>query len=55
MIRRPDGTAISFIFNSLPTDYPSFFGDIIPALSQAADEVTTWPSDDLFQPAGSPA
>jgi N-acyl-D-amino-acid deacylase len=55
MIRRPDGTAISFLFNSLPTEYPSFFGDIIPALSQAADEVTTWPSDDLFQPAGSPA
>jgi N-acyl-D-amino-acid deacylase len=46
--RRPDGTAISFIFNSLPTDFPGFFGDIIPALTQTADGISTWPSFDLF-------
>lgn len=46
--RRPDGTAISFMFNALPTDYPGFFGDIIPALTQAADATSTWPTFDLF-------
>jgi N-acyl-D-amino-acid deacylase len=49
MIRRPDGTTISFVFNSLPTDYGSFFGDIISALTQTADNVQTWPAFDLFQ------
>ena len=49
IIRRPDGTAISFVFNSLPTDYPGFFGDIIPALTQTAAGIGTWPSFDLFE------
>jgi N-acyl-D-amino-acid deacylase len=48
MIRRPDGIAISFVFNSLPTTYPDFFGDIIAALNQTADEIANWPSFDLF-------
>ena len=48
IIRRPDGTAISFLFNSLPTDFPGFFGEIMPALNQTADGIATWPSHDLF-------
>jgi N-acyl-D-amino-acid deacylase len=51
--RRPDGTAISFLFNSLPTDYPGFFGEIIPALTQTANEISSWPSFDLFATSGS--
>jgi N-acyl-D-amino-acid deacylase len=49
IVRRTDGVAISFIFNSLPTDYGGFFGDIIPALTKAADEVQAWPAYNLFQ------
>ena len=49
MIRRPDGVTISFVFSSLPTDYTGFFGDITPALTQAADEIGSWPALDLFQ------
>jgi len=48
MIRRPDGTAISFVFNSLPTAYPEFFGGITSALNETADQVASWPSFDLF-------
>jgi hypothetical protein len=48
-MRRANGAGISFIFNSLPTDYGGFFGDIIPALITATDGVQTWPSHDLFQ------
>jgi N-acyl-D-amino-acid deacylase len=47
--RRPDGVATSFIFNSLPSDYGTFFGDIISALTQAVDAVQTWPAYDLFR------
>jgi CubicO group peptidase (beta-lactamase class C family) len=52
MIRRPDGTAISYVFNSLPTDFPGFFGDIIPALTRTADGIATWPAHDLFRSPG---
>jgi N-acyl-D-amino-acid deacylase len=47
--RRPDGVAISFIFNSLPSDYGRFFGDITAALTKTADAVENWPAFDLFQ------
>jgi len=49
MIRRPDGVTISFVFSSLPTDYETFFGDLIPALTQASDGIQNWPAFDLFQ------
>jgi N-acyl-D-amino-acid deacylase len=48
MIRRPDGIAISFVFNSLPTTYPDFFTGIISALSQAAGQISNWPTVDLL-------
>ena len=48
IVRRPDGTAISFIFNSLATDYAGFFGDVTPALSRTADAIPAWPTFDLF-------
>lgn len=48
IIRRPDGSAISFVFNSLPTDYSGFFGDIMPALNRTADGIAAWPASDLF-------
>jgi N-acyl-D-amino-acid deacylase len=46
--RRPDGTAMVFVFNSLPTDYAGFFGDVIPSLTQTADGISAWPTVDLF-------
>ena len=48
IIRRPDGTSISFVFNSLPTDYPTFFPALGDALKLAADAVQRWPAIDLF-------
>jgi N-acyl-D-amino-acid deacylase len=48
MIRRPDGVAISFVFNALPTAYSDFFNGIISALNQTAGEIARWPSNDLF-------
>jgi N-acyl-D-amino-acid deacylase len=32
LVRKPDGTALAFVFNSLPVDFGGFFGEIIPAL-----------------------
>jgi CubicO group peptidase (beta-lactamase class C family) len=48
MVRRPDGVTISFIFNSLPSDYGGFFGDVTPAITNAVNDVQTWPAYDLF-------
>jgi N-acyl-D-amino-acid deacylase len=55
IVRRPDGTAISFLFNSLPTDFPAFFGEITSALERAADGISTWPAHDLFSNPARPA
>jgi N-acyl-D-amino-acid deacylase len=49
IVRRPDGATISFIFNSLPSDYAKFFPDIGDPLMSAVDAVETWPTYDLFQ------
>jgi N-acyl-D-amino-acid deacylase len=32
LVRKPDGTALAFVFNSLPVDFGGFSGEIIPAL-----------------------
>jgi N-acyl-D-amino-acid deacylase len=48
IIRRPDGTSISFVFNALPTDYATFFPALGDALMKTADAVQSWPAGDLF-------
>ncbi len=47
LARRPDGVTIGIVFNSLPTDFVAFFGELVPALTRAADAVATWPVHDL--------
>lgn len=49
VVRKPGGTALAFSFNSLPQDYPSFFGDIIPAVQQLLATTTEWPETDQFE------
>lgn len=46
--RRPDGVALAFTFNSVPTEYLQFLDDVIINLETTADGVTDWPADDLF-------
>jgi N-acyl-D-amino-acid deacylase len=48
LIRQADGTTISVLFNSQPTDGLGFFGDLLPALTQTGDGIQTWPDIDLF-------
>jgi N-acyl-D-amino-acid deacylase len=48
LARKPDGTTIAFAFNSLPTDYGSFFGEAISALQSRLAATTSWPDIDLF-------
>ncbi len=48
MVRKPDGTTLAFVANSLPEDYPTFFGEIIGELQQLMSTTTTWPDTDLF-------
>ena len=49
VVRKPGGTALAFNFNSLPQDYPSFFGDIISAIQQLLASTTEWPETDQFE------
>lgn len=48
MVRKPDGTTLAFVANSLPEDYGSFFGEIIGELQRLMQATTTWPDTDLF-------
>jgi N-acyl-D-amino-acid deacylase len=48
VVRTPDGLALSFVFNSLPVAWPSFFPDAEAAMRAAAAAVQTWPAHDLF-------
>jgi hypothetical protein len=47
LLRTPKST-IAFVFNTLPRDLDSFFGEIIPALQRELTSTTTWPTTDLF-------
>jgi len=49
LIRRADGTTMSVLFNSRPREAGDFFGDLIPALTQAGDGIQTWPAFNLFR------
>jgi N-acyl-D-amino-acid deacylase len=49
LMRQADGTTISVVFNSLPTDYGAFFGDLFPALQQTAADVSAWPTIVLWE------
>jgi N-acyl-D-amino-acid deacylase len=51
LVRKPDGTTLAFVFNSLPTDFEAFFGDLIPALQTLLANQTAWPDTDLFETA----
>ena len=48
LVRQPNGTAIACVFNTLPEDYGTFFGETIPAMLQLLAETTTWPETDQF-------
>jgi N-acyl-D-amino-acid deacylase len=45
---RTEAASIAFLFNSLPQDLNSFFGEIIPTLQGELASTTTWPTTDLF-------
>ena len=49
LVRTPDGVTLAVLFNSLPDDYPAFFGDIIPSLQRLLVETSAWPEANLFQ------
>jgi N-acyl-D-amino-acid deacylase len=48
LCRRADGVTIACVFNSLPEDFQTFFGEAIKALIAAADAVREWPAGDPF-------
>lgn len=48
MVRRPDGTTLAFVFNTLPINFGEFFGELIPSLTGLMDTTETWPEADLF-------
>lgn len=48
LIRMDDGTTLSFVVNTLPADYGSFFGDATTRLRAAVTEISNWPEHDLF-------
>ena len=39
---------MAFVFNTLPADFRRFFLEAGTALLAAAQDVSTWPTDDLF-------
>jgi CubicO group peptidase (beta-lactamase class C family) len=48
LLRTHDGVTIACSFNTLPEDFPRFFGDLTTVLPATAREVSTWPMHDLF-------
>ena len=48
LVRKPDGTTLGMVFNSLPVDYGTFFGELIGGLQALIGETTAWPETDLF-------
>lgn len=48
LVRTRDGTSWAALFNSRPEDYEQFFGELHGLLFEAVNEVTRWPSRDLF-------
>jgi N-acyl-D-amino-acid deacylase len=48
MVRKPDGTTLALVFNSLPEDFGTFFGEIIPGMQQLMGRTDEWPEKDLF-------
>jgi N-acyl-D-amino-acid deacylase len=48
IVRKPDGTTLAFVFNTLPDDFGGFFGDLIPRLQELMADTTEWPQGDLF-------
>ncbi|MCH7605525.1 MAG: beta-lactamase family protein [Chloroflexi bacterium] len=51
LVRTHDGLAWAALFNSRPRGSERFLGELINGISQAADQVTEWPSHDLFEQA----
>jgi N-acyl-D-amino-acid deacylase len=48
IIRKPDGTTLAFVFNTLPMDFGGFFGELLPSLHELMDTTIEWPGTDLF-------
>ena len=49
LVRTPGGVTLAVLFNSLPDDYPAFFGDIIPSRQRLLVETSAWPEANLFR------
>jgi len=48
LVRKPDGTTAAFVFNTLPQDFGTFFGEVIGGLQELFGSTATWPEGDLF-------
>jgi N-acyl-D-amino-acid deacylase len=48
LCRKPDGTTIAFVFNTLPEDFGRFFGEVIPAMQAEVSATASWPQSDQF-------
>ena len=48
LVRKPDGTTLAFVFNTLPEDFGAFFGDIVPRMQRLMATTTAWPDVNLF-------
>ncbi|MGC4192031.1 MAG: serine hydrolase domain-containing protein [Thermomicrobiales bacterium] len=46
--RSPQGVVIAWVVNAIPTDYGTFFTDVIPPMKDAIAEIAAWPDTDLF-------
>ncbi len=46
--RTAQGVTLAFTFNSLPDDLGAFFGEVIPGLLAAVQQMPAWPSGDQF-------
>lgn len=50
LLRTGDGGWISFLANSLPADFVTFFDELRQTLADAESEISSWPTNDLFDP-----
>jgi hypothetical protein len=48
LTRTRNGLAIALTVNTLPVDFPGFFGDATSGFMSAAASIQSWPTHDLF-------
>jgi len=49
IVRSYHGFAWAALFNSSPSDFDTFYGELKNALWEAVNRITEWPSHDLFE------